>query len=906
MTKMHHPHTPPSSQDRTPTHAYQQTVEQTLAAQRSTMAGLSRAEVQARLQQHGPNALPAKKARPAWLRFLAHFNDVLIYVLLAAAVLTAIMGHWVDTLVILGVAVINALIGHIQESNAEKSLSSIRNMLASDARVIREGVHETIPTTEIVPGDIIVLRAGDRIPADMRVIEAHNLRVEEAILTGESTVVDKHIQPLTGELTLGDRTNLLFSGTTVSAGGGMGVVIATGQETELGHINQMMDGIEKHRTPLLVQMDKLGKAIFGLIMAMMAALFVFSLLLRDMPLGELLLSLISLAVAAVPEGLPAIISIILSLGVQAMARQRAIIRKLPTVETLGAMTVVCSDKTGTLTMNEMTVKAIITADSCYRVEGDSYAPEGKICLEGSDEPVQIQPGTVLEQYLRTVDLCNDSQMIQDERGLWGITGGPTEGALKVLAAKAHLAPVMTTLINKIPFDSQYKYMSTHYQIGSEEQILITGAPDVIFALCAEQQTRNGPEAFNRAYWEAEMERYARQGLRMVAAAFKPAQEGQALTHDALNHGLIFLGIAGMMDPPRPEAIDAIHACQQARIRVKMITGDHPQTAMSIGQMLGITNSAQAVTGYQLEHMDDGELAKAAVEYDIFARTSPEHKLRLVKALQEQGEIVGMTGDGVNDAPALRQADVGIAMGIKGTEVTKEAADMVLTDDNFATIASAVKEGRRVYDNLKKTILFIMPTNLAQGLLIVIALLAGNIIPLTPVLILWMNMATSATLSFGLAFEAAERNIMRRPPRQTGQHVMDAYAVWRVAFVGTLIAVAAFALEAWLAPRGHSAEFIRTVLLQMLVCAQWVYMINCRNTEGFSLNRGLLANKGIWLVTGVLLLLQLAIIYLPFMQMLFGTEALPLRYWGVTLGMASAMFFIVEIEKRLTRRFRKAA
>ena len=901
MTKMHHTQTPPT----TPDMAYQQTVEQTLAAQQSTAAGLSRTQAQARLDKHGRNALPEKKARPAWLRFLAHFNDVLIYVLLAAALLTAIMGHWIDTLVILGVAVINALIGHIQESNAEKSLSSIRNMLASDARVIRDGDHETIPTTEIVPGDIIVLRAGDRIPADMRLIEAHNLRVEEAILTGESTVVDKHTQPLNGELPLGDRTNLVFSGTTVSAGGGVGVVIATGQETELGHINQMMAGIEKHRTPLLVQMDKLGKAIFGIIMAMMAALFVFSLLLRDMPLGELLLSLISLAVAAVPEGLPAIISIILSLGVQAMARKRAIIRKLPTVETLGAMTVVCSDKTGTLTMNEMTVKAIITADSCYRVEGDSYAPEGNISLEGSDEPVQIQPGTVLEHYLRTIDLCNDSQMIQDERGLWRITGGPTEGALKVLAAKARLAPVTTTLINKIPFDSQYKYMSAHYRIGDEEQIFITGAPDVIFALCAQQQTRNGAEAFNRSYWEAEMERYARQGLRMVAAAYKPANGEQTLTHDDLSHGLIFLGIAGMMDPPRPEAIDAIHACQQAGIRVKMITGDHPQTAMSIGQMLGIANSGQAVTGSQLEQMDDSELAKAAVEYDIFARTSPEHKLRLVKALQEKGEIVGMTGDGVNDAPALRQADVGIAMGIKGTEVTKEAADMVLTDDNFATIASAVKEGRRVYDNLRKTILFIMPTNLAQGLLIVIALLAGNIIPLTPVLILWMNMATSATLSFGLAFEAAERNIMRRPPRQTGQHVMDGYAVWRVAFVGTLIAVAAFALEAWLAPRGHSAEFIRTVLLQMLVCAQWVYMINCRNTEGFSLNRGLLANKGIWLVTGVLLLLQLAIIYLPFMQMLFGTEALPLRYWGVTLATAGAMFFIVEIEKRLTRRFRKA-
>lgn len=886
--------------------AYQQTVEQVLAHTQSQASGLERAEAQARLQKHGPNALPEKKGKPAWLRFLAHFNDVLIYVLLAAAVLTAIMGHWVDTLVILGVAVINALIGHIQESNAEKSLKSIRNMLSSEARVIRDGNHETIPTTEIVPGDIIVLRAGDRIPADMRLIEAHNLRVEEAILTGESTVVDKHTNPLNGELPLGDRTNLVFSGTTVSAGGGIGVVIATGQETELGHINQMMDGIEKHRTPLLVQMDKLGKAIFAIILAMMAALFIFSLVFREIPMGELLLSLISLAVASVPEGLPAIISIILSLGVQAMARKRAIIRKLPTVETLGAMTVVCSDKTGTLTMNEMTVKAIITADACYRVDGNSYEPVGNIYLEGSDEPMQIQPDTVLEQYLRTIDLCNDSQLIQDERGLWGITGGPTEGALKVLAAKAHLAPVMTTLINKIPFDSQYKYMSTHYQIGSEEQILITGAPDVIFALCAQQQTRNGAQAFDRAYWESEMERYARQGLRMVAAAFKPANGEQALTHADLSHGLIFLGIAGMMDPPRPEAIDAINACQQAGIRVKMITGDHPQTAMSIGQMLGITNSEQAVTGYQLEKMDDTELADAAVKYDIFARTSPEHKLRLVKALQDKGEIVGMTGDGVNDAPALRQADVGIAMGIKGTEVTKEAADMVLTDDNFATIASAVKEGRRVYDNLKKTILFIMPTNLAQGLLIVIALLAGNIIPLTPVLILWMNMATSATLSFGLAFEAAERNIMRRPPRQTGQHVMDAYAVWRVAFVGTMIAIAAFALEALLAPRGHSAEFIRTVLLQMLVCAQWVYMINCRNTEGFSLNRGLLANKGIWLVTGVLFLLQAAIIYLPFMQMLFGTEALPLRYWFVTLAVAGVMFFVVEIEKRLTRRFRKAA
>ncbi|CAH6635258.1 P-type ATPase, translocating [Pseudocitrobacter vendiensis] len=907
MSKMMNPQNIPPTGGNTHRQAYQQTIAQILEQKQTQPEGLNQAEAADRLQKLGPNALPQKKGKPAWLRFLAHFNDVLIYILLAAAVMTAVMGHWVDTAVILGVTVINALIGYIQESNAEKSLQSIRNMLSSDAQVIRDGKHATIPTTDLVPGDIVVLRAGDRIPADMRLIEAHNLRVEEAILTGESTVVDKHTDALTGDLPLGDRTNMLFSGTTVSAGGGIGVVVATGQATELGRINQMMADVETNRTPLLVQMDKLGKAIFVIILAMMAVLFVFSVLLRDMPMGELLLSLISLAVAAVPEGLPAIISIILSLGVQAMARKRAIIRKLPTVETLGAMTVVCSDKTGTLTMNEMTVKAVITADSCYRVDGDSYEPVGNLYLEGSNEPVKVQPYTVLEKYLRTIDLCNDSQLVRNELGHWGITGGPTEGALKVLATKASLEPVTTQLVAKIPFDSQYKYMATHYKLDAEEWVMVTGAPDVLFALCEQQQTARGLATFDRAYWESEMERFARQGLRMVAAAIKPADIGATtLDHSDLQQGLIFLGIAGMMDPPRPEAVDAIHTCQTAGIRVKMITGDHPQTAMSIGQMLGIHNSTEAMTGYQLEHMDDDELAKAAVEYDIFARTSPEHKLRLVKALQKNGEVVGMTGDGVNDAPALRQADVGIAMGIKGTEVTKEAADMVLTDDNFATIASSVKEGRRVYDNLKKTILFIMPTNLAQGLLVVIALLAGNMIPLTPVLILWMNMATSATLSFGLAFEAAERNVMNRPPRKTGQHVMDAFAVWRVAFVGSMIAISAFILEAWLAPRGHSAEFVRTVLLQMLVTAQWLYMINCRNSDGFSINRGLLKNKGIWMVTGVLLLLQLAIIYLPVMQMMFGTEALPARYWFVTLAMGAVMFFIVEIEKRLTRRFRKAA
>ncbi|HGV4072665.1 TPA: cation-transporting P-type ATPase [Enterobacter kobei] len=884
---------------------YQQTVDETLSNIHSTLEGLSGTEASVRLQQHGENALPQKEGKPAWLRFLAHFNDVLIYVLLVAALLKLFMGHWVDMLVILGVAIVNALIGHIQESNAEKSLQSIRNMLSSEAVVVRQGNHETIPTTALVPGDIVVIRAGDRIPADLRVIEAHNLRVEEAILTGESTVVEKNSDALSGELPLGDRYNLLYSGTTVSSGGGKGVVVATGVETELGHINQMMSDIEKHRTPLMVQMDKLGKTIFITILVMMVALFVFSLLFRDMPVSELVLSLISLAVAAVPEGLPAIISIILSLGVQAMARRKAIIRKLPTVETLGAMTVICSDKTGTLTMNEMTVKAVITADTIYRVEGESYEPVGNIHPVDDPTPVSVTQGSVLERYLRTIDLCNDSQLIKDEQGLWKITCGPTEGALKVLAAKIPLPALDTEMRSKIPFDSQYKYMSTLYRLGEEEVILLTGAPDVLFRLCQYQQTNDGLQPFDQPYWEGKIEEYAREGLRMVAAAWKPAREGQReLDHPDLQDGVILLGIAGMMDPPRPEAITAIADCLQAGIRVKMITGDHPQTAMSIGQMLGIGNAASAITGRELEAMDDRQLSDAAQQYDIFARTSPEDKFRLVQALQSKQEVVGMTGDGVNDAPALKRADVGIAMGIKGTEVTKEAADMVLTDDNFATIASAVHEGRRVYDNLKKTILFVIPSNIAQALLIIIALLAGNLIPLTPVLILWMNMATSATLSFGLAFEAGEKDIMNRPPRKANLHVMDGYAIWRVVFVGLMIAISAFVLEAWLQPRGYSAEFIRTVLLQTLVTAQWFYMLNCRVNDGFSLSKGLLENKGIWIVSGVLLALQLLIIYAPFMQMLFGTEALPFRYWVITFLIGFVMFLIVEAEKVLTRRWRK--
>ncbi|WP_432322407.1 cation-transporting P-type ATPase [Yersinia enterocolitica] len=884
---------------------YQLTVEESLQQLNSREEGLSQQEAEKRLKQYGPNALPAKKSKHPLLQFLAHFNDVLIYILLAAALVKGLMGHSVDTIIILCVAVINALIGYVQENKAEKSLKSIQNMLSSKAVVIRDGNAKTIDAQDLVPGDIVTLKPGDKIPADLRLLEAHNLQIEEAILTGESTVVEKQIEVIENESVIGDRKNLLFSGTTISAGTAKGVVIASGGDTELGHINQMMSAVEATRTPLLQQMDRLGKAIFILILVMMAFLFVFAFILRDLPVNELLLALISLAVASVPEGLPAIISIILSLGVQAMARNRAIIRKLPTVETLGAMTVVCSDKTGTLTMNEMTVKAVILADNCYRATGESYEPVGNIYPEGSEQQAVLEGP--LKTFITAVNLCNDSQIQKNDQGHWTIVGGPTEGALKVLAAKSGIELSQVSQHGKIPFDSAYKYMATSHQVESESCIFLTGAPDVLFTFCQQELTDKGVIPFRRDYWDAEMTRYTKQGLRMLAAAYRPTEQTVSeLGHSDIQQGMIFVGIAGMMDPPRPEAIDAIATCQQAGIRVKMITGDHQETAMAIGAMLGIGNGKDSITGGQLEHMDDKELAEAAVRYDIFARTSPEHKLRLVKALQEKGEIVGMTGDGVNDAPALKQADVGIAMGIKGTEVTKEAADMVLSYDNFATIAHAVEEGRRVYDNLKKTILFVLPTNLAQGLLIIFAILVGAVIPLTPLQILWINMATSTTLSFGLAFEPAERGIMRRNPRDPSKHVLDGHAIWRIAFVGTLIACSAFALEAYMEPRGYSTEFIRTVLMQTLVTAQWIYMFNCRVMDRFPLNKEVFVNKGLWLVSGVLILLQLAIIYLPFMNTAFGTEPLPAYYWGITLLVSIAIFLIVEVEKWVIGRFKRAS
>ncbi len=883
---------------------HQLSVDETLGIQVTSPSGLSQDQIRRRQETHGLNALPPPARRSAWLRFLGHFNDVLIYILLGAAVVTSLMGHWLDTVVILAVAVINAVIGYVQESRAERSLDGIRNMLSNHARVVRDGQKEEIDARDLVPGDIVILRPGDKIPADVRLFDTHNFRVEESMLTGESTVVEKHDAPLPGDAPLGDRLNLGFSGTHVSAGNARGIVVATGSDTEIGHINRMMTNVQTLQTPLLRQMELLGKRIFQVVLVMVAALFVLGRYVLDMPLPDLLMSLISIAVASVPEGLPAIISIILSLGVQRMARNRAIIRKLPTVETLGAMTVICSDKTGTLTMNEMTAKNVLLAQGVYRVSGDNYRPVGEIARESDGTPVDWQREHALTRFVRAAAICNDSQLHEDADGQWRIVGGPTEGAMMVLAAKAGQGLDGVAKHGKVPFDSAYKYMARRCDDHGQNLIYVTGAPDVLFELCAQEQGDDGPQALRLDYWERGLEAFAHQGLRTLAAAYKPGTPGAtALDHPDFKDGLILLGVAGIMDPPRPEAIEAIAQCNQAGIRVKMITGDHPETALAIGAMLGMTHVREAVTGAQLQQISDDQLAALARDHDIFARTSPEHKLRLVRALQGMGEVVGMTGDGVNDAPALKQADVGVAMGIKGTEVTKEAADMVLADDNFASIAYAVREGRRVYDNLKKTILFILPTNLAQGLLVIVALLAGAQAPLTPLQILWMNMATSITLAFGLAFEPAEPGMMQRPPRDPAKSILDGFAIWRIAFVGLLFTTSAFIIEKSLIAAGRDPDFIRTVILQTLVTAQWTYLFNCRLQDRFPLTPSMFRNKALWLVTILLGVLQCALIYLPGMNRVFGTVPLPPEYWTLTLVAAGVLFCVVEIEKLVLRTWR---
>src|SRR5271167_3166412 len=748
--------------------------------------GLDADEASRRISQYGPNRLPEGKQRGPLIRFLAQLNNVLVFVLLGAGFVKLMVGLWLDAAVILGVVIINALLGFIQEGKAEKALDSIRNMLSAEARTIRGGETRLIPAEELVPGDVVLLESGDRIPADLRLVDVKNLRTEEAALTGESVPIDKTTDAVSEKATVGDRGGMGFSGTLVSSGRGTGVVVATGSETELGRINQLMAGVSALDTPLLRQIKKFGYAITAVIAVVSVIVFAYGRWVQGMDFIAIFQAVVSIAVSVIPEGLPALITVTLAIGVQRMAQRNAIIRRLPAVETLGSVSRICSDKTGTLTLMEMMVVSAVTADSAYKVTGQGYAPEGEVLKDGE----AVERDWVLELMGRVSMLCNDAEIRQEE-GAWKVEGDPTEGALYPFGNKLGLQrqeeQSAYPRVDAIPFESEHRFMATlHEDDAGKQLLLVKGAPEVILEHCDRQAATGGQSApIDRDHFADASDELAAQGERVLALAWveDPGVATGNLGPADLPKNLVLLGLIGLLDPPRTEAIEAVSECHAGGIRVTMITGDHKITAAAIAKMLGIGDGRTAITGAEIEEMDTATLQERVRDVDVFARASPEHKLRLVKAIQANKQIVAMTGDGVNDAPSLKKADVGVAMGIKGTEVTKEAAEMILADDNFASITAAVKEGRTVYNNIEKAILFMLPTNVAQALVIAVAIFFGFALPITAPQVLWVNMVTSVALGLVISFEPHELDVMRRRPRAVDRPILTGFGIWRVVFVG---------------------------------------------------------------------------------------------------------------------------
>lgn len=880
------------------------TADEALDKQKSdSEKGLSQTEVEERQARYGRNEIPRGKKRSAWIRLLMQFNNTLIYVLIVAAVVTALMNHWVDAWVILAVIIINSLIGFVQEGKAEKALESIREMLSLEATVMRDGKKQTIEAVELVPGDIVLIKSGDKVPADMRLIKSKDLRVEESPLTGESMAVEKNTEPVEEKAIPGDQLSMTFSGTVVTYGKATGIVVGIGSDTEIGKINQMISTVEKITTPLLQQIEKFGKWLSLFILVFSGIFFAFGYFFRDYQLSDLFLALIGLIVAAIPEGLPAIMTITLAIGVQRMASRNAIIRHLPSVETLGSVDVICSDKTGTLTRNEMMARTIVTADKEYLVEGTGYDPDGKILFE--EKEVNLPEDKVLKQLLQAVRICNNAAISKDEDDRWALTGAPTEGAMLALSLKAGLKDFEPERIDTIPFESDHKYMATLNKLDDGVYVFMTGAPERVLDMSAKQFTAEGAEELDHNFWEKQIEETASKGQRMLGVAFNKTDSNRTeLEKDDLEKNKIFLGIVGIIDPPRDEAISAIKECKEAGVNVKMITGDHVITATAIGKELGIGDGKKALTGKELEDMSDEKLRSVVEEYDIYARTTPEHKLRLVTALQEKGHLCAMTGDGVNDAPALKKANIGIAMGIKGTEVSKDAAEMVLADDNFATIVNAIEEGRTVYDNIRKALLFILPTNGAESLVLVAAILLGIVMPITPAQILWVNMVTAVTLALAIAFEPMEDNVMERPPRGLGDPLLSKLFIWRIAFVSFLIGGITLGIFSYARSIQLDDATARTIAVNTLVAGQLFYLFNCRRISRPSLSKGFFRNKYVFIAAGALILLQFFFVYLPFMNAFFNSAPIEGVYWLYSLTGGLVVFLLVEVEKFILHRRKK--
>ena len=875
--------------------------------------GLDMFEVGHRQKRFGSNRLTLKKGKSPLILFLLQFHQPLVYILLVAVIVTFALREWVDSGVIFGVVLVNAIIGYVQEAKALKAIAALAQSMEGVAVVVRGGKKEKIGASELVPGDLVLLQSGDKVPADLRLLRARELQIDESALTGESVPVQKHPESLAPETLLADRSNIAYSSTLVTYGAGSGLVVAIGDGTEIGQINELIASAATLATPLTKKITQFSGVLLWIILAL-SGLTLLAGWWHGTPLLDSFMAAVALAVGAIPEGLPAAMTIMLAIGVGKMARRNAIIRKMPAVETLGSTTVICSDKTGTLTQNQMTVQQVCSGADCYEFSGVGYAPQGQVLLAG--DVVDLASHPALGECLKAGVLCNDSRLVE-KSGQWGIEGDPTEVALITAAAKAGLsreameqdAPRVDTL----PFESQHRYMATLHDTGatSESVIYLKGSVESVLSRCIDACGAALDVApIDKERIQGQVEEMAASGLRVLALARKMVPAGaQSVTHSDVSEGLTFLGFQAMMDPPRPEAIAAVSACQRAGIQVKMITGDHVATAAAIARQIGLSGGDEndsdsfAINGHMLLQMNDHELLDVARRAAVFARVSPEQKLRLVEALQAGGHVVAMTGDGVNDAPALKQANIGVAMGVGGTEVAKEAADMVLTDDNFATIEAAVEEGRAVFDNLVKFITWTLPTNIGEGLVILVAVFAGVTLPITPVQILWINMTTAVLLGLTLAFEGKEPGLMERLPRRPETPVLTGELSFRIGLVSLMLVLGSFGLFEWALSHDESVEKARTVAVNMFVFGELFYLFNCRSLRYSMFRLGVFSNR--WLILGVagMALLQVLFTYVPTMNQLFGTAPIGVLEWGLILAGGLAIYLVVGTEKRLRRRAR---
>lgn len=877
----------------------------------NTTDGLQAIEAEKRLIQFGRNELTGKRQTGPLKRFLLQFHQPLLYILLGSTAVTFALGEWIDAAVIFGVVFINAVVGFIQEGNALKAIDALGKTLVTQSTVVRNGERVRVASTEIVPGDLVWLQSGDKVPADLRLYQCKDLQVAESSLTGESMPVQKSTQIVSRDTPLAERTNMTYASTLVTYGQAYGVVIETGNRTEVGRISQLIATADNIQTPLTKAIAKFSNVLLVVILGFAAASIAIELW-RGKPIVDSFVAAVALAVAAIPEGLPAAITIMLAIGVTRMAKRKAIIRHLPAVETLGSTTVICSDKTGTLTQNQMTVKEIFAGALHYNVTGGGYNPNGGFQFEDQE----VLPSQLASENLAFVDclkcgiLCNDSQFLKID-GDWTVQGDPTEGALIVSAMKSGLHGTMLTdsitRLDSIPFESEHQYMATlHLHNGHDTPVAyLKGSVEAIVKRCNSFMNASGEQIKidHHAIFH-QVEKMAAEGLRVLAFARKDFAQGtEDINHASVNSGLTFLGLQAMMDPPRAEVIAAIDQCHKAGIHVKMITGDHVKTASAIAKQLGLighnSHEIATMTGSELEEISDAELNQRVNRISVFARVSPEHKLRIVRSLQTWGHVVAMTGDGVNDAPALKQSDIGIAMGKGGTDVAREAADIVLTDDNFASIEAAVEEGRGVFDNLTKFIVWTLPTNVGEGLVILVAIVIGAALPISPVQILWINMTTAVLLGLMLAFEPREKGAMSRPPRKPNSSLLNQNLVKRLMFVSLLLLVGSFGIFQWLhVYTGASLREAQTAASNVFVIGEIAYLFNCRSLVRSCFSIGLFQNMAAIYGSLAMIVLQLAFTYSPFMNKLFHTAPIDLGTWGFIVVYGIAIFFIVEIEKYL--------